>query len=127
MPTFFHGLHSGHRKDIKFSKLSSKTTCLCTSPTKTLTPPPRDMWGLSGALSPYWQLFGSPYVGDSCVLPLLSRGMWGISRRFVLIQDVAIVPSITSEYISAHWSGHKCSQVIVESILLLFKSIHRLI
>ena len=27
------------------------------------TPPPRDMWGFSGALSPYWQLFESPVCG----------------------------------------------------------------
>ena len=26
-------------------------------------PPPRDMWGFSGALSPYWQLFESPICG----------------------------------------------------------------
>ena len=26
-------------------------------------PPPRDMWGFSGALSPYWQLFESPVCG----------------------------------------------------------------
>ena len=27
-------------------------------------PPPRDMWGFSGALSPYWQLFESPVCGE---------------------------------------------------------------
>ena len=26
-------------------------------------PPPRDMWGFSGALSPYWQLSESPVCG----------------------------------------------------------------
>ena len=52
----------------------------------------------------------------------------GISRGFVLIQDGGESPAIilarTSGYISVHWSGHKCSQVFIESILLLFKSIH---
>ena len=38
----------------------------------------------------------------------------------------AIVPR-TSGYILPHWSGHKCSQVFVESVSLLFKSMHRLI
>ena len=32
----------------------------------------------------------------------------------------AIVPARTSGCISAHWSGHKCSQVFVESVLLLY-------
>ena len=33
-----------------------------------------------------------------------------------------IVPARTSGYISAHWRGHKCSQVFVGSVLLIFKS-----
>ena len=65
---------------------------LCTNQSKPRPPPPpspaRDMWGFSGALSPYWQLFLSPqYVRDSHVFLLLPWGMWGISRGFVLIQD----------------------------------------
>ena len=36
----------------------------CTSQSKPRPPPPpRDMWGFSGALSPYWQLFESPVCG----------------------------------------------------------------
>ena len=50
-------------------------------------PPPRDMWGFSGALSPYWQSLSPQYVGDSRVFLLLSWEMWGISKGFVLIQD----------------------------------------
>ena len=38
-----------------------------------------------------------------------------------------MIPTRTSGFITAHGSGHKCSQVFVESILLLFKSIQRLI
>ena len=55
---------SGHRKDMKFSKLSSSTTCLCTSQSKPRRPPPQYMWGFSGALSPYWQLFEFPVWRD---------------------------------------------------------------
>ena len=39
----------------------------------------------------------------------------------------AILSTWTSGNISAHGSGHKCSQVIVESVVLLCKSIHRII
>ena len=45
------------------------------------------MWGFSGALSPYWQLFESPVCGGFARFLLSSWGMWGISRGFVLIQD----------------------------------------
>ena len=44
-----------------FSKVSSSS--LCTSQSKPRHPPPRDMWGFSRALLPYWQLFGSPVCG----------------------------------------------------------------
>ena len=54
-------------------------------PKYTLPPSPHP--GICGALLPYWQLFGSPVCGDSLILSLLSWGMWGISRGFVLIQD----------------------------------------
>ena len=67
------------------------------------------------------------YVGDSRVFLLLSWGMWGISRGFVLIQDGGVIPTRTSGNISAHGSGHKCLQVFVESVVLLGKSIDRLI
>ena len=53
--------------------------------------------------------------------------MWGISRKFVLIQDGCDHSMRNSGYISAHFSGQKCSQAFVESALLLFKSIQRLI
>ena len=67
--------------------------------------------------------------------------MWGIpafcrfcpEERGSLIGDsflskmAAVVLARASGYISAQWRGHKCSQVFVESVLLLFKSIHRLI
>ena len=54
---------------------------------------------------------------------LLSCGMWGISAGFVLIKMAVIIPTRTSGNISAHGSGHKCSQVFVESVVLLCKSI----
>ena len=59
--TFPWSTLSGHRKDVKFSKLSSKTTHLCTSQSKPQHPPPPtlDMWGFSGALSPYLHWFPS--------------------------------------------------------------------
>ena len=46
------------------------------------------MWDFSGANYHYIGSSLSPqYVGDLRVLSLLSWGMWGISRGFVLIQD----------------------------------------
>ena len=52
------------------------------------------------------------YVGDSRVLSLLALGMWGISWGFVQTKMATIVPARTSKYISAHWSGHECSQYL---------------
>ena len=38
----------------------------CNAPVKVNSDPlpTRDLWGLSGALSPYWQLFESPVCGE---------------------------------------------------------------
>ena len=66
--------------------------------------------------------------------------MWGIRALFcfcpeecgALVGDsfkskmATIIPTRTSGNISAHGSEHKCSQVFVESVELLCKSIHRL-
>ena len=99
------------------------------APVKVNPDPPHP--GTCGALVGLYHHIGSSlspqYVGDSRVFLLLSYGMWGISAGFVLIKMAAIIPTRTSGNISAHGSGHKCSQVFVESVVLLRKSIHRLI
>ena len=49
------------------------------------------MWGFSGALSPYWQLFESPVGGGIgaffCFCPEECGALVVISRGFVIIQD----------------------------------------
>ena len=50
--------------DVFSRVLNFIVTDLCTSQSKPRPPPPpRDMWGFSGALSLHWQLFESPVCG----------------------------------------------------------------
>ena len=100
------------------------------APVKVNPNPPPPHPGICGAL-----------VGFITILAdLRVPSMWGIRTfcRFcpeecgALVGDsfkskmAVIAPTRTSGYITAQGSGNKCSQVFVESVLLLFKSIHRL-
>ena len=96
-----------------FSKFSN-TSCQLNAPVKVNpAPPPPPHPGTCGALVGLYHHIGSSlspqHVGDSRVFLLLSWGMWGISRGFVLIQDGGVIPTRTSGNISAHGSRHKCS------------------
>ena len=51
------------------------------------SPPPQDMWGFSGASSPYWQLFESPVCGGFARFVAFILRNVGISRGLILIQD----------------------------------------
>ena len=80
-------------------------------------------------MGPYHHIASSlrlQYVGDSHILSLLSWGMWALVGNSFSSKMAVIVPTRTSGYITVHGSGNKCSQVFVESVLLLYKSIHRL-
>ena len=100
------------------------------APVEVNSDPPPTPTCTCGPLLVYWgfisiltELRNPQYVGNSRVLSTLCRGMWDISRGFV--------PARTSGYISplaiTQDGGRRCLQKFVKSILLLFKSVHRLI
>ena len=65
-----------------------KPSRLCTSRSKPGPPPhPRTCGALVGLYHDIGSSLSPQYVGDLRVFLLLSWGMWGISRGFVLIQD----------------------------------------
>ena len=61
-------------------------------------PPPQDMWGFSGVLSRYWQLFESPVCGDSLDPRLCA--LWSMSSQSSPYQCCDALHSASLEHLA---------------------------